>query len=63
MFEKSGTKIRFELHCIMPIDVFTMRDQGIKNLKVLLWLYNQQGELSFLNQFYKKKTKKKKKKS
>ena len=42
IFEKSGTKIRLELHCIMPIEVITMKDYGVKNLKALLWRYNQQ---------------------
>ena len=35
----------------MPIEVITPQYYGVKNLKVLLWLYNQQSELNFLNQF------------
>ena len=40
----------------MPIEVGMksfVKDYGVKNLKVLLRLYNQQSELNFLNQFCK----------
>ena len=51
IFEKSGTKIRLELHCIMPIEVISMKDYGVKNLNALLWLYNQQNVTKGVNEF------------
>ena len=57
IFEKSGTKIRLELHCVMSMEVINLKDYridySVRNLKMLLGLYNlpiYKSELNFLHQ-------------
>ena len=42
IFEQSGTKIKFQLHCIMPI---AYEDKAGLNLKDLLDEYNKEGKI------------------
>ena len=44
IFNQSKTKLKFKLHCIMPID--SLDEEGL-SLKELLQKYNEQGEILF----------------